>query len=281
MEETTIASDNVSQATTATNAPVQTEAPRQTLVDTPTDESNNTPTNEFQIPDAYKEKGWAKNIKSTDDLWKNYDNAQQLIGKKTIGIPDDNSTPEQLEEYYSKVRPKEASEYEFPEGTLEENKQFYSELMHKYGISKAQAKGLALDMFNMEKEAFSEKGMMEELKNSFGENDFNNIAKEASKVLSLNLSADDKALLESVPNKYLALMYRFANNVKQSYGATEGTAVINNAGSMAMTKEQKQAKVTELHGKINALNSVPHSASEKQALVNEYSKLINEIYGDK
>lgn len=41
----------------------------------------------FSVPEAYKEAGWSKNIKSYDDLWKMNANAQTLIGKKTIGFP--------------------------------------------------------------------------------------------------------------------------------------------------------------------------------------------------
>ena len=63
-------------------------------VDNTQPETNNQPTQpvdnqpaksaEFTIPETYKDKSWTKNIKSQEDLFKSYDNAQSLIGKKTI-----------------------------------------------------------------------------------------------------------------------------------------------------------------------------------------------------
>lgn len=49
----------------------------------------------FVVPDAYKEKIYAKALKSQDDVWKMLDNAQSLVGKK-IGVPTDTSTPEEI-----------------------------------------------------------------------------------------------------------------------------------------------------------------------------------------
>ena len=56
----------------------------------------NKPIDKSFIPEEYREKGWTKNINSIDDLYKAYDNAQGLIGKKTIGIPSDDASPEEL-----------------------------------------------------------------------------------------------------------------------------------------------------------------------------------------
>ena len=44
-------------------------------------------TQQFSVPEAYKDAGWAQNIKSPDDLWGQFANAQSLIGKRPAGIP--------------------------------------------------------------------------------------------------------------------------------------------------------------------------------------------------
>ena len=277
MTDENMKSDNVSQETAAT-----VEMPRQSLIDTPQQINNEVETvntNSLNIPDDYKDAGWAKNIKTTEDLWKAHANAQTLIGKKTIGLPDENSTPEQIQDYYSKIRPKDLTEYEFAEGTSAEEKEFYSKIMYENGLTKSQAKSLSEAVYKQSAEAFSKKGMLEELEKSFGESDGDR-ARAASKFIASDMNEADKALLESIPNNILGLIYRFADTVKNKYGATEGTAVINNAGSMsAMNKEQMKAKIDSLYTDIINLGNRPHSEEERTKLINERSDLINKMRG--
>ena len=74
-------------------------------VDTAADNSGG-----FFVPDAYKNEGWTRNLRSYDDLWKTSDSAQKMIGKKTIGIPDDKSSEQEIADFYSKLRPGKAED---------------------------------------------------------------------------------------------------------------------------------------------------------------------------
>jgi hypothetical protein len=56
--------------------------------------------NDFSIPESYQDRGWAKDIKSQEDLWKLTDNAQSLIGKRPAGIPTADAPQEEWDKFY-------------------------------------------------------------------------------------------------------------------------------------------------------------------------------------
>ena len=117
----------------------------------------------FSIPDEYKDAAWAKDIDSTDALFKQHANAQTLIGKKTIGIPGADSPAEEWDSFYAKVRPETIAEYEFPEISLSPDREHLSDfikqnedpvfneklrgVMHETGLTKHQA-GQLYQKFN-------------------------------------------------------------------------------------------------------------------------------------
>lgn len=67
-------------------------------------EAQPAPANDFSIPQEYADRGWSSKIKSTDDLFKAYDNAQSLIGKKSVA-PAEDAPQEEWDAYYSALRP--------------------------------------------------------------------------------------------------------------------------------------------------------------------------------
>lgn len=101
------------------NIIVPSEAPSTEATITPPAESV------FTIPDQYKEKGWSKNVKSIDDLFNQFDNAQKLIGKKTPQKPD------KLDDY--ELTEKERSD---------DQKKVLKEMFFNADLSKDQAKKL-------------------------------------------------------------------------------------------------------------------------------------------
>jgi hypothetical protein len=117
------------------------------------------------IPEEYKQKPYLQNIKSVNDLFKSYDNAQTLIGKKTIGIPDEKSTPEEVSEFYIKLgKPAEIDTYEFtskyPEIFGEEKGKSFDkrmkEVFHKSNLTSKQVKDLQENMAGVSKEIETE-----------------------------------------------------------------------------------------------------------------------------
>lgn len=71
----------------------------------------------FAIPDAYKDKPWAKGIDNPDKVWSMLDGAQELIGKRPAGIPALDAPQAEWDKFYEAAgRPKTAAEYAFDYG---------------------------------------------------------------------------------------------------------------------------------------------------------------------
>lgn len=65
------------------------------------------------IPEELKDRAEWNNIKDPSDIFKNYINAQQMISK-SIRIPDETATPEDISNFYAKLgKPKSKDEYDF------------------------------------------------------------------------------------------------------------------------------------------------------------------------
>jgi len=104
--------------------------------------SNVTPEDgsEFSVPEEYKDRGYLKDVKSLDDVYKKLDGAQSLIGKTRVNFPTDESSDEdRLAFNIASGMPETAEEYafEFAEG-VERDEGFEAqikELFHSAGIS--------------------------------------------------------------------------------------------------------------------------------------------------
>jgi len=246
-------------------------------------ETNNQPTKpvdnqpakpaEFAIPEVYKEKSWAKNIKSQEDLFKSYDNAQSLIGKKTIGIPDfEKATDDELKEYYSKTAPAEAKEYEFGE-IADSDKEFFGNLFKENGLNKRQAKDIFNKYMEYSNQYRSDEGFQEELKARFGENSIKTLD-ETKTFLNKYLKNEDKNILDKMPNKVVGMMLEFANNVKKDYGIDIKSAVDKGTSSQAVTSAQYQAKAMEFMTKVKEGKLTPQQHQEEVIKLQELAKLV-------
>ena len=229
---------------------------------------------EFSVPDAYKEKGWAKNIKSNDDAWKMLDNAQSLAGKKTVAPDWDKATPKEIEDYYAQLRPADKSAYQFDEGLPDEMKTAFSDMLHKHGISAKQGNDLIKDYMAVEQataaKMYDKDGFMAELKTSFG-NDYEKVAGDTAKILASHLNENDKALLDKIPNQYLGVIYRVAANLNKAYGASESGSAASAPSTVSVVDVEKRAG--EIRNEIIAISRRQHTAEEKQKLVDELSNL--------
>lgn len=123
---------------TVIQTPPTTQTPNQA---TPSEQS-------FVVPEAYHGKPWVEKVKSTDDLWKTLDNAQGLIGRKTVPSPD--APDEEWQKFYNTLgRPEAADKYALPEveglpdgADLTESKKLATSIMHEAGLTQKQAEKL-------------------------------------------------------------------------------------------------------------------------------------------
>lgn len=230
---------------------------------------------EFTLPDEYKDKSWASKVKSQDDLYKQLDNLNSLVGKKVV-IPDHaTATPQELETFYSSLRPKEKTDYKFSEDTPDELKATYSDWAYEAGLSPLQLEKLAAKLNETSKAKYesdrSVEGFEGILKESFGDS-YKATGAEAHKVLMKNLNETDKAVLDKLPNDVAGMVYRLAANLNKAYGANEGgKASSDNAGNPA---EGKEARITELKKKMLELQRNPLAGNEYDKAKEEYFTLI-------
>ena len=181
----------------------------------------------FSVPEDYKEKPWASKVKTQEDLWKMADNLQVMVGRKTV-VPDfETATPQELESYLAQTRPESPEAYKFdsaedyqPSG-LEGG---FAEAFHKNGVHPAIGNQLIKDLQGVLGEAAKDLydpdkflGSMEE---AFG-NGYEMKTNQARQTIESNLNDTDKKALETMSNEHLAVMYKFANNMNQAYGANE------------------------------------------------------------
>lgn len=253
--------EQVANVSVAANSAVETQPaqstnvePRQVLPKTNVATEASKP--DFALPDAYKDKGWAKNIKSLEDLVKAHDNAQSLIGKKTIGVPEDWSDEKQREDFLSKVRPKSADEYAL------ETKPEIKDLCHKYGLSKYQAEGLAKGLQAVTEVEFSKDGLEKEISAIFGK-DTESAAKSAQYIKQV--LGDEVAILETLTNKQLSVVYKLGlQGIKsmpvEGVGALQGHESANVRAPEAILKD------------LQALDNQPNWWQKKPALLEELRK---------
>lgn len=180
-------------------------------------------TQDFVVPDAYREAGWAKNIHSTDDLWNAHANAQTLIGRKTIGIPTSDSSEQEILDFYAKVRPENQDGYDFDLESDEDNALF-KDLFYNNGVSAKQAKAIVDGYKESVRKAseplFSADGFDKVMRESIG-NDYKGRLEEINKFLKLNARPSQLDALEQAPNEVLGLIYSLINKTMDKYAVKE------------------------------------------------------------
>lgn len=222
-------------------------------------------TTEFSVPDDYKEAGWASNIHSYDDLWTQHANAQKLIGKKTIGIPNDDSSENEINEFYAKVRPESEDKYDIDLG---DDTELFRKVFYENGISARQAKSIT--------EAYKE-SVRKVSEGLFSEDNFKAVMQETlgddykakiEKVNGFLKQYGKKSALEEIdqlPNQTLGLLYGLIDLTMDKYAVKELGSVTQKS---AMNNEKDMVEYMQ---KMEALDRNPFVTKEQRdALRREY-----------
>lgn len=243
-------------------------------VETVSDDAENTSETqsapEFVVPAEYSEKGWAKNIKSEADLWKSMDNAQSLIGKKTIGIPDfEKANDEELNSYYSHTRPKEAGEYDLDKRYNDEERKALQEVFYKNGLTKSQAKNVMEQVQSHIDAEFNEEYGKESLENSFKSQFGDNWEKDIVPIkdaLKACLSEEQlHSISEDLPNKAIIALFGVTKSIMDKYGAIETDANLGRDRSVKPTMD-----FAEFYKKMQEADRMPNNAEVKEKLKKLY-----------
>ena len=223
------------------------------------------------MPDEYKDKPWAAKIKSLDDLYKQVDTLDALKGKKTIAPDLATATPEEREQFYAQLRPKDASEYQFPDTGIPmppEYKTAVTDMFMKNGISATQANEIIKSYQEMGNAAtakmFDPAEFETTLKTAFGD-DWKGVTANVRNTIKGMMTPEDQKMLDNIPNAYLATIYRTLGNVVQKFGVKEtDTAHFNGPGNAQPS--DINAVRADLRAQIASLPGRPHTAAELQGL---------------
>ena len=256
----------------------------------------------FSIPEEYADKGWAKffNGKSGDDLkaelFKSYDNQQALIGKKVNEYlaTTDLKNLDNYEEIKKALQAQLTPEYNVPENISDyaldtilkdENGQakfpmnqevldLFSGKFKDLGMSVQQGQELLktyLDYEIKEFQAYTDADELEREVNSMFNGNQQQRRTCESLIKEFLSPADQQLIQDTMPNAIVQMFYKVAKGLVDKYDYKEG----NNPApsSMKMTDSEKNAEYNRLADMLDALDSRPHSAEEKQNIINQMRAL--------
>lgn len=210
----------------------------------------------FAIPEAYQEKKWAQNIKSSDDLWREVDTLQPLIGKKTI--PDADSSEEDWNKFHDNFRPEspEGYEFDFGEGATvnEEVLGKYKEVFHKLGMSNDAAFKLIQAHSEIEGSFApdtSEEGFKTLTEDAFGENAGKVIANANS--LIKDLPEDQAKAIQMLPNDQLVSVLSLVSKVHDKY-SREDAPISNAELAPSVGRDEILSKMQSLRTEIRDMD---------------------------
>lgn len=247
----------------------------------------------FAVPVEYAEKGYAKDLKSFDDVWKKLDGSQSLIGQKAV--PTVESTPEEWETHYKTLgRPEEAGKYNFNRDGFSEdfrNNQsdeydnavkgiFLEAGLNQKQVDIIQPKVEAMAIAMQEQTATKQKESQAEEDKAFDE--------AAGKVFGTNrdqILADSKVLLgELAPkgfeqkiagldNDTLVLLSGVLNNVKSKYINEDGSGGGDGHGTVQTVDDLRQQARTIMQSDEYRNSFNTKSAEKRQEVAAIYEKI--------
>lgn len=207
-----------------------------------------------KIPEEYRAKPYMEGIKNFDDLMKQFDNAQSLIGKKPFDIPHENSSKEQWDQFYSKLgRPESPDKYEFqnPENLPEgfkvdpEVDNTVKNLFHEAGLSNQQAQSIRNKyMEAMAKKAEEHERQLDEQFDKLSMEVFGNRKEEAlnkaQAMISQYLPESMHGAWQNLDSNSLVVLASVLDGVARDYGtedSLDGSSQMN-----AMSDEQRRSE---------------------------------------
>jgi hypothetical protein len=199
---------------------------------------------DFSIPKEYANEGWAKDLKTSEDVFKKLAGAESLIGSK-VKLPDAETSDEDRNKFFEQFRPETSDEYTFNrDNQSEEMKGFQNEEMdkavkdifHKAGLAPWQAEmiqseyeaGLAETIKNLP--AGEEGGESAEeanaafdklAKEKFGENE-SAIMEAANKLIEAHTPEGFGDMLKTLPNEQAMALAGLLGEIQKNY-IDEGT----------------------------------------------------------
>lgn len=252
------------------------------------------------IPADLRDKEYFKNILKAEDpgseLIKQFDNAQQLIGKKSTTVPGEDAPEEEWNKFLETIRPKSADEYDLKLPELGEDKKELAEylqsfrdennikavkeLAHKYGLPKKAfekfaAEYEAMTVGQLEKTWQEQKAAQEALDKGFEEVFDKSFGKDRSKAeafgrefIKQHTPENLKPYLEGLPNEMLALAAAWGASVHKRY---EGGDTFN--APSARGGDSIESVTAEMHKLMSSKSYLDPFAGDHDQVMKEVREL--------
>jgi len=273
-----------------TDTPIDTPAPEPVVepqaADTPAveaPESRSDVTSDFSLPDEYKDKPWAAKIKSHDDAYKQIDNLNTLVGKKTLQPLDyTTATSEEIAAHHNSLAPENILDY----GLSQEDDSldfstFLGETYKEAGLTPHQAKLLnekvttkTVEMEAARTAAAADGGeYLKMLDASFGDGKGENIGKMLDgKITEYANKADVALLRDGIPNNTRLALDRILYNILDKHGANEsGSQVEGDAGSTSTVSVEDSRR--DIRKQLRDIEGKPFVGERKAELINKLNSL--------
>lgn len=204
---------------------------------TPTSEPSNQSFSDL-IPQEYKDKGYMSKIQDVDGLFKAFDNAQSMIGKRPAGVPQENASQEEWDKFYQELgRPDTPDGYEvktpeeMPEGVGMDDKALneFKSLSHELGLNSSQMQKIldfdikrqsdsisSLKESSEEQELKIEKEFEELAKKTFGDRT-DDVIENGRSLLSKYVTNDLSEKVQDLDNSTLMVLSSVLDGIAKDY----------------------------------------------------------------
>lgn len=199
------------------------------------------------IPAEYADKGWVKDVKDINGLFKLTDGLKSEIGKRPGGIPQETAPDEVKAAFYKELGvPESVDGYE----VSGDNPDFQSGikgLFHKANITTEQAKLLDAGFGELMKSLTPDSAALDEqfealAKETLGErrDEVLSTAKQLLAENTANLPEDMQKAVNELPNKELIIMASVLDQIKQKYINEDSLPPSNQAATASAEDSRKR-----------------------------------------
>lgn len=252
----------------------------------------------------YLDKPYMQAIDSPERLFKEFDNTQNLIGKK-FSVPGPDASDKEHDEYLDMIRPKDKSIYKLPEAHLPDNlKGLHSEgfeskiidLFQQAALTPKQASILAEGydkiMIGANGEAMAQYAEMQKIQ-AMNDADYNALADKtwgqerevvqntAKALLQQFTPQEFKPGLDNLSNENLVIMASVLKGISDKYISQDDLNALRGSGH---TSQSLDALKTEAQNKMTTLMNMDAMDPKYNTLKNEVNELyaqIGKLSGDK
>jgi len=270
----------------------------------PANQATGSSTPSFSIPEDYADRGWAEKIKSSDDLFKAYDNAQSMIGKRPAGIPSKDASDDEWNQFYKAMGRPDEPKYDFtePEGLPEgfdttPFREQAAEILHKAGLTPKQANAVYNEYLKLEmnsagqsqeateaQQAELDKQYVELTKEHFGDDaqKYEGLLKEDFEKHVPQSLKETFAKLTDMPDVLTALMAYTKgkqgeiDRVKKEYGQEGGITTGNQANGQSIDDTRRE--LASLRSSKEARDFTSPKYNETQERIKQLAESVDRYY---